>query len=60
MEDILLKLFDYGIAGIAVYLLYKIANNKLTQIYVKLDKINENIIVLVEKLEALEKRRQEQ
>jgi len=56
----LLKLFDYGIAGIAVYLLYKIANNKLTQIYVKLDKINENIIVLVEKLEALEKRRQEQ
>jgi len=58
MEDILLKLFDYGIAGIAVYLLYKIANNKLTQIYVKLDKINENIIALGEKLEILEGKRQ--
>jgi len=50
VEDLVIKLFDYGLAGVALYLLFKIANSRLTEISLKLDKLTEKIDKLLEEL----------
>lgn len=53
LEDILVILINYGIAGVAIYMFYTLLSQRLEKLSNNIDRLTEEIIRLREELRRL-------
>ncbi|MEM3662378.1 MAG: hypothetical protein QXI68_02215 [Sulfolobales archaeon] len=47
---ILQYIVNYGLAGIVIYIFYRLISNELKELRVSIDKLNETILKLIERI----------
>lgn len=49
-DMIIQTLINYGLAGIVIFIFYKLITNELKELKESIDKLNDNLIKLIEKM----------